>query len=120
MAMAAKEIVHSVGMQDVPEYYSHHNVNFGDINADLLYRIYVLIQNNIGEMQADSYVTMIQQLKILSAQNFLHCLYTLEKNAWNDNTKYDSVLVYTSQDLLLSEDIRRLFLRKIGYKKNYA
>lgn len=114
MATTAKEIVQMIGIVDLPWYYSSRGVNFLDLNADRLYSIYLKIRDKIGNNQANAFVTMVQQLKILSVNNFLDCLYTLENNDWNENTIYKTNLTYTSTDLLLSEDIRKLFLRKIS------
>ena len=113
MAVTTKEIVRSVGITDLPEYYSGRGVNFNDLNADKLYAIYKKIRESIGDKQANAFVTLVQQLKILTASNFLECLYVLENNNWNEKTTYKTNLTYTSTDLLLSEDIRKTFLRKV-------
>lgn len=113
MAITAKEIVRSVDIVDLPEYYSGKDVNFSDLNGDKLYAIYLKIKENLGDNQANAYVIMVQQLKILTASNFLECLYALEKNNWSNETTYKAILTYTSTDLLLSEDIRKSFLRQV-------
>lgn len=123
MAVTAKEIVRSVGIMDLPEYYSGKQVNFSDLNGDKLYAIYLKIKENLGDNQANAYVIMVQQLKILTASNFLECLYALEKNNWSKETTYKAILTYTSTDLLLSEDIRKSFLRQVttpGHTKGYG
>lgn len=82
MAISAREIVYSVGMSGRPEFYSGRGALFEDLPIDKLVRIHTIIGENFGADAAKAFVTMMENLKSLSATNFLNALYALEANNW--------------------------------------
>lgn len=80
--ISAREIVYSAGMSDEPEYYSGRGATTSDLDGDILYNIYIQIKEKLGTNQANEFVTMVENLKELSATNFLNALYFLERNNW--------------------------------------
>lgn len=82
MTISAREIVYSVGMPDRPEYYSGRGAMSCYLNGDQLYEIHTTIKKEIGTEQAVAFVSMIENLKTLSATNFLNSLYALEAREW--------------------------------------
>ena len=82
MSITAKEIIHSIGRSARPEYYSGRGATTTDLNGDKLFAIYTKITEEIGEKEAEAFVTMIENLKYLSMTNFLNALYALESNQW--------------------------------------
>lgn len=80
--ITAKKIVISAGMSPRPEYYSGRGAKISDLNGDILFAIYKQIKEKMGDKQAEAFVNMIENIKSLSATNFLNCLYVLEANDW--------------------------------------
>ena len=82
MTMSAMNMIHSLKMSSRPEYYSGRPAMICDFDGHKLFKIYTLIQKNIGEQAADNFVKMIENINDLSASNFLNHLYALEAHNW--------------------------------------
>lgn len=82
MKITARDIVYSTRMSGRPEFYSGRPPMSCDLNGEKLSKIHSAIKEKIGEKQAESFVTMIENLSNLSATNFLNSLYSLEANNW--------------------------------------
>lgn len=80
--ITAKELVSTANMSTRPEYYSGRGAILGDLSGEQLFTIYNGIKEKLGEEQATAFVTMIENIKSLSATNFLNCLYALEASDW--------------------------------------
>ena len=80
--ITAREIVNSIGMCNIPEYYSGRAALWSDMNGNHIYGIYRKIRTEIGTNAAEAFVTMVENLSYLSVSNFLNALYALEARNW--------------------------------------
>lgn len=137
MAISASEIVYSVrGMSGRPEFYSGRGATTSDLDGNRLYAIYQKIEQELGSRQAEAFVSMVKELKVLSATNFLNALYALEENDWNLTQFNESnidvgpeeegrgliALATVAESLFYcgrddTEYIRSSFLSKIGFER---
>ena len=81
--ITARDIVSSVGLVANPEYHKGRGAWSNDLDGETLADIHQKIKMNFGEDAASAFVTMIQNIKLLSVKKFLESLYALEKNSWN-------------------------------------
>ena len=110
MAIAAKEIVNAVGMSEHPEIYANRAATWTDLNASHLLGIYSRISHEISKNAAEAFVTMVENIKIFSAYNFLNALYALEKRGWTYTPFQEIDLGVGSGD---TEYIKSTFLARI-------
>lgn len=82
MKITAKELAHSVGLQTNPEYYYCRGAIITDLDGTMLAKIHQKIKNELGNEAANAFVTMVQNIKLLSARKFLESIYALENNGW--------------------------------------
>lgn len=118
MAMTAKEIVSSVGMSELSAVYANRIATWTDLSGTHLLGIYNKIKREIGTSAAEAFVTMVENLKILSAYNFLNALYALEESGWVYAQFEETDLGVGPGD---TEYIRNTFLariHKIPFPKN--
>lgn len=118
MAMTAREMVNSVGMSEHVAIYANRVATWTDLNGSHLLGIHNRIRNEIGASAADAFVTMVENLKILTASNFLSALYALEENGWVYAPFEETDPGVGAGD---TEYIRNTFLSRIGkipYHKN--
>ena len=80
--ITAREIVQSVGLDCRPEYYKGRGARFSDLDGTRLANIHQKIQENLGKDAANAFVTMVENVKVLSMKKFLESLYALEQNNW--------------------------------------
>ena len=114
MAITAREIVSYVGMNNHPEYYSGRGAIWTDLSGHNLFVIYKTIKIAFGMNAAEAFVTMVENLRVLSATNFLNALYALEKRNW----VYEPVEESIDDEAKLGRDdtqhILATFLAKLG------
>lgn len=89
ITITAEQMVRKAKMSTRPEFYSGRGAMYCDLNDTKLLIIYREIQKNIGEEQAQAFVTMIENTKSLSATNFLNRLYALESNNWEYSSNFE-------------------------------
>ncbi len=80
--ITARDMVQSVGLNCHPEYYRGRGARFNDLDGTKLANIHQKIQENFGENAAKAFVTMVENVKVLSVKKFLESLYALEQNDW--------------------------------------
>ena len=80
--ITAREIVQSVGLNCLPNYYKGRGARFNDLDGTKLANIHQKIQENLGKDAARAFVTMVENVKVLSVKKFLESLYALEQNDW--------------------------------------
>jgi hypothetical protein len=80
--LTAGEIVSESGMCKRPEFYSGRGPILGDLNPNILGKVYGLIGKEHGEDAAENFIDMVANMEDLAATNFLTCLYLLESNGW--------------------------------------
>lgn len=81
--ITARDIVQSVGLNCRPEYYKGRGARYVDLDGTKLANIHQKIQENLGNDAAKAFVTMVENVKVLSAKKFLESLYALEQNGWS-------------------------------------
>lgn len=89
MAMPARDIIYQYcegKMSGRPEFYSGRGNNPGDLNSELLEKVYSGIKTENGDKAANSFVQMVAALTPdASATTFLVSLYRLERAGWEFN-----------------------------------
>ncbi|MDD4412863.1 MAG: hypothetical protein PHR00_04435 [Patescibacteria group bacterium] len=81
--MDIQEIVENANMSARPGYYSGRGATLSDLNDAILNKIAKSIKENYGDKAFDSFVSMVWDMKVLSATAFLNNLYTLESVDWD-------------------------------------
>ena len=81
-SITAEELVHSVGLKTQPEYYMGRGAITSDLDGEMLASIHQKIKQELGDEAAKAFVTMVKNVKLLSARKFLESIYALEKNSW--------------------------------------
>ena len=128
--ITAREIVQTVGLNPTPEYYKGRGARFNDLNGTKLANIHQKIKKNVGESAAQAFVTMIQNVKVLSVKKFLESLYALEQNDWKfsetiqieinekqeDYGSMSAVYEYHQSKIDDTEIIRKSFFANINRK----
>lgn len=123
MAMTAKKIVLSVGLSDQPEYYSGRGAVWTDLSGNHLFGIYKKIRGEFGTNAGEAFVTMVENLKCLSATDFLNALYALEEKNWVYTPSSQNTFEENSASYYFStfnggrddtEHIKKVFLAKLG------
>jgi len=118
MAMTAREMVNSVGMSEHVEVYANRVATWTDLSVSHVLGIYNRIRNEIGAHAVEAFVSMVENLKILTASNFLSAFYALEENGWVYAPFEENDPGVGPGD---TEYIRNTFLARIGkipYPKN--
>lgn len=110
-AITAREMVNSVGMSNHPNFYADRAPIRTDFNGSHLFGIYRRIRDELGTSAADAFVTMVENLKILSAFNFLNALYALEARGWVYEPVKETDMGVGPGD---TENIKKAFLVRIG------
>ena len=80
--ITAREIVQSVNLNCLPEYYKGRGARYNDLPGTKLANIHQKIQENLGRDAAKAFVAMVENVKVLSVKKFLESLYALEENNW--------------------------------------
>jgi hypothetical protein len=83
-----KEIIENNRMSARPEYYSGRGATMSDLDSQILEGIYKGIKKEYGKDAAESYVKMVDGIKVLSATTFLNQLYSLFYNGWKCESMY--------------------------------
>ena len=130
--ITARDMVQSVGLNCHPEYYRGRGARFNDLDGTKLANIHQKIQENFGENAAKAFVTMVENVKVLSVKKFLESLYALEQNHWQFSDKiqteinekkenYGSMRTVYEYHESLNDDtdyIRRSFFANINGKND--
>lgn len=130
--ITARDIVQSIGFNCHPEYYKGRGARYNDLDGAKLANIHQKIQENFGQNAAKAFVTMVENVKVLSVKKFLESLYALEKNNWSFSEQiqieinerkenYGSMsAVYEYHESLYDDtwQIRRAFLANINKNVN--
>jgi hypothetical protein len=77
-----KQIIRGNRMSTRPEYYSGRGATLSDLDYNILEGIYKGIKIEFGESAANSFVDMVDNIKVMSATTFLQELYMLFYNDW--------------------------------------
>jgi hypothetical protein len=77
-----KEIIRNNRMNTSPEYYSGRGAILDDLDGMILEGIYQGILKEFGEKPANSFIKMVDDIKVLSATTFLLELYELFNRNW--------------------------------------
>lgn len=80
--ITAREMVQSVGLESWPGYYKGRGARYNDLDGARLANIHQKIRENLGQDAANAFVTMVENVKVLSVKKFLESLYALEQNNW--------------------------------------
>lgn len=75
-------IIHDSGMSDRPGYYSGRGATTSDLNHKILTKIHEGIKKVYGEDAGKNFVTMVADIRVLSATTFLVELYNLYNADW--------------------------------------
>lgn len=68
------------GMSTRPSYYSGRGANTTDLSAEKLQKIWTAINTHRGAKDAETFVRMVESLRVLSATDFLIALASLDAN----------------------------------------
>lgn len=79
---SAFAIIRESGMCNDPSYYSGRGAIIGDLNSEILEKVYQGIKSEHGESAAKAYEKLVAAIPKLSATDFLVSLYGLQANGW--------------------------------------
>lgn len=96
--ITAREIVQANGFDSNPEYYKGRGARYNDLEGTILANIHQKIKTDLGDSAAQAFVTMIQNVKVLSVKKFLESLYALEKNGWEFSEKIQNDINEKKED----------------------
>lgn len=82
MSLTVYDLARAANMSARPEFYSGRGAVTWDLDGNKLFIMYNLIKEKLGETEAKSFVTMVENIECLSATNFLNCLIHLIGNNW--------------------------------------
>ncbi len=85
-----KRIIEANNVNVRPEYYSGRGATTSDLDGTKLEGIYQGIKSKFGEKAAESYVKMVDGMKVMSATAFLNELYSLSYSDWKYKKKKSS------------------------------
>ena len=131
--ITARDLAHSVGLRITHEYYKGRGARIIDLNGEKLANIHQKIKAELGDEPAKAFVTMVQNIKSLSARRFLESFYALEKNGWEYSEEIqreinereenyrnlDAIYAYHASLRDDTNVIRRSFLAYIDEKYDY-
>jgi len=81
--MNIQEIIRNAGMSERPGYYSGRGATLSDLDSTILNKIAKSIKESYGNEAFNNFVSMVWNMKVLSATAFLNNLYALERANWN-------------------------------------
>ncbi len=77
-----RDIVQRQGLNADPAFYAGRGATTRDLTSTTLRRIYDGVKGAFGEGAANSFISMVQAVPILSAEAFLVAFYRLEAEGW--------------------------------------